>query len=74
MNDEPRLCAACGDPAAHLHQGKPYCRECYDELAFGKIRFNPKYVEPGKMNGRYGPRYDDDPSPYTENAVRHMED
>ena len=67
-----RLCIACGDPAGCFIGANPYCRECYEELTEGKVKCES--VHPDGMGGIYGPIYDDDPSPWGENAVRCLED
>jgi len=39
---EMETCKSCGDPATQELNGSMYCRECFDELANGKIAPAPE--------------------------------
>ena len=67
-------CHACGDYWYEklLHKEKCYCKECHDELEHGKIRTWSVHFCGGDRGS--GGRGLGDPSPWLENAVRHLED
>ena len=80
MSDKRAKCAACGDPAGIQEVGPVYiwlqwrgrvlCKECYDELAHGKITNQNVNL----FGGRQTRPHDLDESPYQSNAIRNMED
>jgi hypothetical protein len=67
-------CVACGDRASERYEGKSYCQECYEELAFGVV--NPAsarlYFSTGR--GHAAPFFHDEAPPSWENAMRALED
>ncbi len=55
-------CKACGDPAEKMHNGKPYCLECWAELAHGVISTRPsRYYREGAAK-QLRPREEDNGS------------
>jgi hypothetical protein len=64
-----RLCHACGDPAEAMLRKKPYCQECYAELALGQIA-PPRRI--GPRSGRPASR--DETSPWWDDVVRASEE
>ena len=35
-------CDACGDDAVKLHNGRPLCAECYNEIVHKKVGLPPR--------------------------------
>jgi ribosomal protein S14 len=62
------FCKACGDPAKYQHDGKDLCRECFLEIARGKVEIMNVSFFGGRGGGM-----DDGLSPWGENALRAME-
>jgi len=62
-------CACCGDPAEKIHEGRPLCMECWDELINGVISTEPAH--PYGTGGCYGPL--EDTGPWQDNAIRDLE-
>jgi hypothetical protein len=60
-------CGACGEEGTSLarYNGRPLCKECYEELAFGIVK---------NSNVNFFGGYASPESPGQENAIRHMED
>jgi len=62
------FCYACGDPAVAVHGKREVCKDCYNELAEGKIaNQNVNF-----FGGRATPM-EDDGGPWQQNAVKDME-
>jgi hypothetical protein len=69
LRENASKCYACGDVAVATHNKKQVCKECYEELAKGKIKnHNVNF-----FGGRSTPM-EDDGGPWQQNAVRDMED
>jgi len=69
MHGRLDVCFACGDPATGKYSGKWVCFECAEELLFDIIRNQNIHFVGGTPS-----TMEDDSGPWSQNAIRHMED